>query len=46
MPTIELNEKDIIKMLNYITGDKYNINKIHDIKVVDKNNLQIFWKWR
>ena len=44
MPTCELNEKDIIKALNYLTDAKYNINHIVDIKVIDKNKIQIFWR--
>lgn len=44
MPTCELDERDIIKMLNYITNNGYNINHIVSITVIDNNKLKIFWR--
>jgi hypothetical protein len=49
MPTAELNEQDIIRALNYLTDDKFNINHIVNIDCInaskdDKLLLKIFWR--
>lgn len=43
MPTAVLNDEDVIKALDFLTGYKYNINTIVKKKVLSNGELEIFW---
>ncbi len=43
MPIIELDNNDIIKALNYLTNNRYNINSIVSKKFNKKGEVVIFW---
>ena len=43
MPSITLDNDDIIKALNFLTGNKYNINTIIAKRITDNEEIEIVW---
>lgn len=46
MPAAILNNEDIKKALNFLTGNKFNINTIVNKKINKDGELEIFWTYK
>ncbi len=46
MPTATLTDDDIKQALDFLTGNKYNINTIVSKKINGKKELEIFWTYK
>ncbi|KKM16596.1 hypothetical protein LCGC14_1684290 [marine sediment metagenome] len=46
MPTAILDTNDIIKALDFLTGNKFNINTIVNKKINKDGDLEIFWTYK
>ncbi len=43
MPTAILDNNDVMKALDFLTDNKFNINTIVNKKINNDGNLEIFW---
>jgi hypothetical protein len=46
MPSITLNDDDLLKAINFLTDDKYNMNRIISKRLTPDGKLNIFWTYK
>lgn len=46
IPTAILDNSDIIRALNYLTNERYEINTIINKKINSKGEIEIFWSYK
>lgn len=46
MPSISLNDEDLLKAINFLTNNKYNMNKIVSKRLSPNGELNIFWTYK
>lgn len=46
VPSISLNDEDLLKAINFLTNNKYNMNKIVSKRLSPNGELNIFWTYK
>ena len=46
MPTAILDNNDVMKALDFLTDNKFNINTIVNKKINKDGDLEIFWTYK